>query len=202
MKHFIIKNYSKKEIFILSSFQKMLKKSKNNCKQFQTSFARTHLFCKHCGSDSKFIISGSGDPFDDDSENTIRIWNLLEKRQEAVLEGHTSAVQTVAVISDNKYIISGSRDKTIRIWNLLEKRQEAVLQGHLERVNSVVVTSDSKYIISGSNDMTIRIWNLLEKKTRSCFARTFFSCKQCSSDKRQQIYCFWLSRCDNKNMEF
>ena len=153
-------------------------------------------------SDSKYIISGSGDPFDDDSENTIRIWNLLEKRQEAVLEGHTSAVQTVAVISDNKYIISGSRDKTIRIWNLLEKRQEAVLQGHLERVNSVVVTSDSKYIISGSNDMTIRIWNLLEKKTRSCFARTFFSCKQCSSDKRQQIYCFWLSRCDNKNMEF
>ena len=105
MKHFIIKNYSKKEIFILSSFQKMLKKSKNNCKQFQTSFARTHLICKHCGSDSKFIISGSGDPFDDDSENTIRIWNLLEKRQEAVLEEHTSAVQPVAVTINILFLV-------------------------------------------------------------------------------------------------
>ena len=37
------------------------------------------------------------------------------------MEGHTSSVLTVAVTSDNKYIVSGSRNKTIRIWSLLEK---------------------------------------------------------------------------------
>ena len=74
------------------------------------------------------------------------------------MQGHTSSVRTVAVTSDNKYIISGSHDKTIRIWNLLQKRQETVFRGHTDSVNSVVVTSNNKYINSGSDDSTIRIW--------------------------------------------
>ena len=40
---------------------------------------------------------------------------MLEKRQEAVLEEHTSYVTSLAVTSDNKYIVSGSEDETIRI---------------------------------------------------------------------------------------
>ena len=43
------------------------------------------------------------------------------------MEGHTYSVWTVAVTSDNKYIVSGSDDKTIRIWNLLEKKQKTFL---------------------------------------------------------------------------
>ena len=40
---------------------------------------------------------------------------FFEKRTKPVLKGHTSSVSSVAVTSDNKYIISGSDDKTIRI---------------------------------------------------------------------------------------
>ena len=54
----------------------------------------------------------------------------LERDYKLFLEGHTSSVTSIAITSDNKYIISGSHDKTIRIWNLLEKRQETVLEGH------------------------------------------------------------------------
>ena len=43
----------------------------------------------------------------------------------------TDHVLVVAVISDNKYIISGSKDKTISIWNLFEKTQETVLKDML-----------------------------------------------------------------------
>ena len=93
-------------------------------------------------SNNKYIVSGSID-------KTIRIRNLLEKKQEAVLKGHSSTVRTVAVTSDNKYVISGSSDNTIRIWNVFEKRQETVLEEHLNWVNSVSVTSDNKFIISG-----------------------------------------------------
>ena len=39
-------------------------------------------------SDNKHIVSGS-------SDNTIRIWNFLEKRQETDLQGHASTVRTV-----------------------------------------------------------------------------------------------------------
>ena len=34
----------------------------------------------------------------------------FRKKQDTVLQGHTDSVRTVAVTSDNKYIISGSDD--------------------------------------------------------------------------------------------
>ena len=79
----------------------------------------------------------------------MRIWNLQDKTQEAVLQGHTDCVTSVAITSDNKYIVSGGRDKTVRIWNLQDKTQEAVLQGHTGSIISVAITSDNKYIVSG-----------------------------------------------------
>ena len=76
-------------------------------------------------SDNKYIISCSLD-------KTIRVWNILEKRQEAVLQENLNGVNSLTVTSDNKYAVTGSLDKTIRIWNLFEKRQEAVFEGHLD----------------------------------------------------------------------
>ena len=35
------------------------------------------------------------------------------------LEGHTDAVKSVCVSPDEKYIISGSKDKTIKIWDMI-----------------------------------------------------------------------------------
>ena len=88
---------------------------------------------------------------------------LLEEGYGLFLEGHTELISSVAITSDNKYIVSGGRDKTVRIWNLKDKTQEAVLQGHTASVNSVAITSDNKYIVSGGWDDTVRIWNLQDK---------------------------------------
>ena len=105
--------------------------------------------------DNKYIISGS-------LENTLRVWNLQEKRQETVMRGHASYVTSIA-ITNNKYVISGSNDKTVRVWSLQKKCQEAVLQGHTNSVTSVAITNDNKQIVSGSSDRTVRIWNIQEK---------------------------------------
>ena len=91
------------------------------------------------------------------------------KTQEAVLKGHTDCVNSVAITSNNKYIVSGGDDKTVRIWNLQEKTQEAVLQGHTGYVTSVAITNDNKYIVSGGNENTVRIWNPPKQRVRRCF---------------------------------
>ena len=141
---------------------KFYRKNTRNC------FGRTYLFRLNCSSDKRWkcIISGSLD-------KTIRIWNLFEKRQEALLKGH-SRVNSLAVTADNQSIVSDSDDKKIRIWSLLEKRQEAILEGHTKSVCAVAVTSDNKYIVSGSEDMKIGIWNLLEKTQDSFLKRHGF----------------------------
>ena len=56
----------------------------------------------------------------------MRIWNLQDKTQEAVLQGHTDSVISVAITSDNKYIVSGGSSKNVRIWNLQNREQEVV----------------------------------------------------------------------------
>ena len=76
------------------------------------------------------------------------------------MKGHSYSVTSVAISSDNKYIVSGSRDNTIKIWNLESGQEIKTLAGHNGSVRSVAISSDSKYIVSGSDDNTIKIWNL------------------------------------------
>ena len=163
----ITENNSELEKFISTAGHRSLRLSRDLGDLKRQIESNSNMFLEgHTGTvrsvavtkDSKYIISGSDD-------STIRIWNILEKRQEAVLEGHTSNVNSVAVTSDNKYIISGSgipynediSDYRIRIWSFSDQRQEALLKGHSNRVNSVAVSSDNKFIISGSDDNTIQI---------------------------------------------
>ena len=75
-----------------------------------------------------------------------------------MLPGHNECVSSVAITSDNKYIVSGGCDRTVRIWNLKNRTQEAVLEGHSDSVISLAITSDSKYIVSGEGGKTVRIW--------------------------------------------
>ena len=48
-------------------------------------------------------------------KNVEEIQKQLQPTFNLLLEGHTSCVNSEAVTSDNKYIVSGSKDKTIRI---------------------------------------------------------------------------------------
>ena len=92
----------------------------------------------------------------------IRIWNVLDKRQEAVLKGHIGSVSFVKIIVDDKYIISSSSDKTIRLWNFSEKTQEKVLEIDTY-VNSLAATYNGKYVIFCSFDINCYIYRCIEK---------------------------------------
>jgi WD40 repeat protein len=67
-------------------------------------------------------------------------------------------VNSVAISSDNKYIVSGSDDYSIRVWERESGTQIQELKGHNSLVNSVTISKDNKLIVSGSSDKTIRVW--------------------------------------------
>ncbi|OMJ79894.1 hypothetical protein SteCoe_19980 [Stentor coeruleus] len=130
-------------------------------------------------SDNKYLVSGSGSYLDNGSDNTIRIWNLLERRQELVFQGHTGPVKCVAITSDNKFVISGAEDSTLRIWNLNNKTQEAILFNRKENIASIAISSDDTFIVCGSDNKSIIIWNLITKTKYSIMLEGHFEKVNC-----------------------
>lgn len=74
------------------------------------------------------------------------------------LTGHTWPVLSIAISSDNQFLVSGSADYTMKIWELQTSRLIATLNGHKEPVYAVAITPDNQRIVSGSSDNTIKIW--------------------------------------------
>ena len=122
-------------------------------------------------------------------DQTIRLWDVTIGVCQQVLQGHTSAVQTLAfsAADDNlpllsgdaappqacrrhtgmdQHLASGSLDQTIRLWDLQTGESLQVLRGHTGGVWSLAFSPDGQTLVSGSDDQTIRLWNL---QTGQCF---------------------------------
>lgn len=76
------------------------------------------------------------------------------------LQGHTGAVEDVAISQDGCYLVSASFDETIRLWDVkagAEIRRFGMGGGS---VNSVVFFPSGKQVLAGHSDGTLRIWNV------------------------------------------
>ncbi|KIM74066.1 hypothetical protein PILCRDRAFT_80418 [Piloderma croceum F 1598] len=78
-----------------------------------------------------------------------------------VIEGHTSAVRSVAFSPDGQQIVSGSDDQTtVQVWDAKTGEVAAgPFEGHTGGVTSVAFSPDGQQIVSGSYDQTVRVWD-------------------------------------------
>lgn len=99
-------------------------------------YAADVLFSKRAGScwqralaftpDSRYLISGGGSSDPDwsghrkDADCNIRVWDFKGDRLVLNLDGHTAAVQSLAVLSGEKLLVSSGCDETVRLWRLPE----------------------------------------------------------------------------------
>jgi F-box and WD-40 domain protein CDC4 len=93
-------------------------------------------------------ISGSKD-------GTLRLWNIERGDCEALFEGHSATIRSLAVHGD--LAVSASYDNDARVWRLEEKKCSHVLKGHESSLYAVAF--DGQRIVTGSLDRTARIWD-------------------------------------------
>ncbi len=87
----------------------------------------------------------------------LRLWDGQSRECGKVLQGHTSVVCDVLVMSDGR-ILSWSWDNTLRLWDNKSGECQAVFEGHAARVEGVLELSGGR-ILSWSSDKTWRIWD-------------------------------------------
>ena len=76
------------------------------------------------------------------------------------LEGHSSAVISVAFSHDSSKLASASYDKTVKVWDVSSGTCVQTLEGHSSAVRSVVFSHDSSKLASASDDNTVKVWDV------------------------------------------
>ncbi|XP_021737664.1 transducin beta-like protein 3 [Chenopodium quinoa] len=154
----------------------------------------THYFKGHKGvvtcimfhpdPDCLLLFSGSDDA-------SVRVWDLITKKCAATMEKHFSAVVSLAMSEDRRFLLSAGRDKVVNMWDLKSYGCKTTIPTYevLEAVcviNSGTVFYDSLssqrpkksknimpevYFLTAGERGIVRIWNtegavcLFEQKT-------------------------------------
>ena len=70
------------------------------------------------------------------------------------------AINAIALTSNERYVVSASRDSTLKVWDLKTDEIIHTLEGHSGCVNAVAIIPNTMFAVSGSSDKTLKIWNL------------------------------------------
>ncbi|KAM1511661.1 hypothetical protein ACFX1Z_023317 [Malus domestica] len=84
--------------------------------------------------DDTQIMTASGD-------QTIKVWDIQEKKCTAVLMGHTGSVKSLCPHPTNpEVIVSGSRDGSFALWDMRCNSSSKTMQGEVSICSTAVVT--------------------------------------------------------------
>ena len=107
---------------------------------------------KSGGFEAKVVFSPDGKLLAVSSrqDNSIQIWDVAKRQTLSRLEGHTTAVYSLAFSSDNKTVVSSGwtyKDMTIRVWDPMT----AVEIQSLSDQGKIAFTSDSNTFAAGKH---------------------------------------------------
>lgn len=112
-------------------------------------------------SSTRFIASGGHDTL-------IRLRNLENLTEIAVLSGHSREIFNLCFTEDEKFLISVGGDSTVSVWSTINKSISTVYSGHENWVRTCCVSPCGKYIIAGTFDNSVRFWDLYSSDSEAC----------------------------------
>jgi len=98
------------------------------------------------------LASGSAD-------ETVRLWNVQEGTQIAVLQSNFHEVKSVVFDPDGE-LLAVATSSTLRVWSVEEETQLVNLEAHAGGVESVAFSPDGTLLVSTGRDGTIPFWGV------------------------------------------
>jgi WD40 repeat protein/tRNA A-37 threonylcarbamoyl transferase component Bud32 len=100
-------------------------------------------------------------------DRSVRVWDLVERREKLVLAHHSEPVNCVAYSPDGHWLASASYDQTVRLWDVRTGDELRPPLMHPGGVFGVAVSPDGKLLASAGNDGVVRIWDTADWHERT-----------------------------------
>lgn len=107
----------------------------------------------------KVLLTGGKDAL-------LKVWNYEANYQHVLtIPAHNWALYSILFSTNNKYMITASRDKSMKIWDaqsleLIERIDYKNHKGHTHSINCLMWPKGKDYFISGSDDKKIIAWKI------------------------------------------
>lgn len=102
-------------------------------------------------------------------DNTVKVWDFVQIREERVLEGHGWDVRCVDWHPSYPILASGSKDSNLKIWDAKSGKNLTTLHGHKKTIVKVKWNANGNWLLSGSQDQLIKIYDIRMMKEFQAF---------------------------------
>ncbi len=112
---------------------------------------------RHYATIYELEYSVNGEYFFSGGDKTINVWDKNGNYINS-LSGHTTAVWSVGVSNDAKFLVSGSFDNNFRFWNVEKAETIHVFDNNKKSVLAVAYSKANNLIACGNQDGSIEIY--------------------------------------------
>ncbi|ORY81873.1 WD domain-containing protein [Protomyces lactucae-debilis] len=96
------------------------------------------------------------------SDGSIRLWTMASGQLIVTLNGHRSAITSLAFDLDGMRLASGSRDTNIVLWDVIAEVGITRLKGHRDQITALLFleVDGASHLLSTSKDAFLKLWDL------------------------------------------
>jgi WD40 repeat protein len=90
--------------------------------------------------------------------NEVHLWDLITRQQDAVLQGHSDPIYSLAFSPDDKTLATASYDMTARLWDLATRETRVTLKLG-QPVSAIAFSPDGQTLATASLREYVQLWN-------------------------------------------
>lgn len=110
-------------------------------------------------------------------DGSINLWNINTGHCDLSFTGHTDPVTDVAISSDNKWLVSASRDKSLKVWDFTNARTSGGKTSKVDDTSNSIhlsmFSNDKKWLATTSRlDRTLKLWHRITGECVQDFQQT------------------------------
>jgi len=124
-----------------------------------------HTFVGHHDTVSSVVLSVDGNTIvSAGRDQTIRIWNIDQRKCVGVLEGHYDWVRSLAITSDAKFVVSGSWDMSVRVWNLATGQTVRKFEEKVKSLTQIALNPQGRTVAIANGQGSVLLWDVLSNE--------------------------------------